>query len=290
MGVHRAARRRRSSYSGPAATAAVLLVVMGVLSATPAAAATGTYVRLAQLSADMAGAELVVTSVSNPQRSVVIPGVGYGQLSEYRRVEPGDYLIGLRPAGSGGTPVVSTPLTAAAGAAYTLAAVGGTDLGVKVLADDLTPPAAGQSRVRVIHAAASPAQLDVRGPAGEPFAMALPRGESSAYRSVPAGRLVLMVSAALSPSTDLPINFGANQVVTVVLTGGDGAVAATVRVDAEGPAALPPGPVNAGFGGGPGSRPGGLAAMVAFLALAVAAAGLSAHLAHRSRGARHRPC
>jgi hypothetical protein len=264
-------------------------MVMTLLSAAPAYAASGTYVRLAQLTENMAGAELVLSSVSDPQRSVTIPGVAYGGLSEYRLIQPGDYVVGVKAVGGDGTtPSVTQTLNAMAGSAYTLASAGGTG-GLAVFTDDLTPPEPGNAKVRVIDAAPPGQPIDVSSPAGV-FAQGLDSGKASGYLTFPAGPTTLTVGPAGGTTVDIPITVNANQVASVVLVSRDGKLAADVRVDAEGPTMMPPGPIKAGFGGAAPGRPDPLTGVITFGALAAASAALSAFLSRRSRSARHQSC
>jgi uncharacterized protein DUF4397 len=285
MGSHRAATRS-ALHPRMAAAGALAFMIMALLSAAPASAATGTYVRFAQLTEDMAGNELLLSSVSDPQRSVTIPGLTYGGLSEYRLVQPGDYVAGIAPKGSAGTPAVSLTLNAMSGGAYTLAAVGkSSKTGLSILTDDLAPPEPGNAKIRVIGAAASAPTLDVRGPGGE-IALGLPYAQASAYRSVPAGPSTLTVGAPGGATASLPINVAANQVASVVLVDRGGAIAADVRVDAEGPAQIPPGAIKAGFGGAVAGQPSEATGVITFGVLAAAAAVLSRVLSRRTRSAR----
>ena len=182
MGVHRAARPGRTRWS--AATALVLLALFaGAVGAAPALAATGTYVRLGQFTPGMPGNELVVFPVGEAGDEVRIPAVDYGGLSEYRRIEPGDYVVGIRPAGTDGPPVVTSTLDAMPGSAYTLAAVGPADAPVlTVVPDDLTRrrrarPGCGCSR------RSRPTRSTSRAPAGSTSA-----GRSRSGRRVSTGR------------------------------------------------------------------------------------------------------
>jgi hypothetical protein len=290
MGSHRAATRQ-ALYSRMAAVGALAFMIMGLLSvsslsAAPASAATGTYVRFAQLTEDMAGNELLLSSVSDPQRSVTIPGLPYGGLSEYRLVQPGDYVAAVTPKGSAGTPAVSLTLNAMSGGAYTLAAVGkSSPTGLSILTDDLAPPEPGNAKIRVIGAAASAPTLDVRGPGGE-IALGLSYAQASPYRSIPAGPSTLTVGPPGGATVTLPITVTANQVASVVLVDRGGAIVADVRVDAEGPTQIPPGAIKAGFGGAVAGQPSEATGVITFGVLAAAAAVLSRVLSRRTRSAR----
>ena len=123
--------------------------------------------RLAQLSPDQGDLELTVSSVANPDDTVLIAALGYGELSDYRTVEAGDYVIATRPAGSTEPPMVSKTISVQPGTTTTVATVGrGPRRGITSFTDDLTAPDPTQARVRVINAAPPATQLDVRGPVG----------------------------------------------------------------------------------------------------------------------------
>jgi len=283
VGVPRHRTGSRGS-SVPAIAAVVLGVpalVIALLTGT-AGADTGTYVRIAQLAPDMQAVAMTVTSAADPAREVMLPGVPFGGLSDYQRLEPGDYVVAVRPAGSTGTPAVTSSFKAAAGTSYTLAPTGtATANGIAVVTDDLTPPPAGRARVRVAAAAAGDPVLDVRGPDGTDVARGLAAGAFGPYRVVDAGPLTLTAGAPGAPATPLSVTVGANQVLSVVITGRGGNLQAQVHVDAAGPVAPPPGPVDAGYGGAASPR-GPLPALV-LGGLAVAAAGVAMS---RSRQAR----
>jgi hypothetical protein len=241
----------------------------------------GTLIRLAQLQPDLMDVELLVSSVADSRTSVVSATLHYGDVLPYQAVEPGDYVVSMRPAGSTEPPKVSKTVSVQPGTAYTLAAVRHEitpdDLGV--FADDLAAPAPGRSRVRVINAVSPPPELDVRDANGEPVVLALPLAQASPYREVAPGAMQWEVGAPSGPTTALSFGVDPNQVASVVLTAGDGGPKATVVVDAGGPAVVPPGPVHAGFGGTAGPAPGGAVGSGVLALLAAVAAGVSIRLA-----------
>ena len=151
-----------------------------------------------------------------------------------------------------------------------------------MLTDDLAPPEPGNAKIRVIGAAPSAPTLDVRGPGGD-IALGLPYAQASGYRTVPAGPSTLTVGPPGGAAVDLPITLAPNQVASVVLVDRGGAIAADVRVDAEGPAQIPPGAIKAGFGGAVPGQPGEATGVITFGVLAVAAAALSGVLSRRSQ-------
>jgi len=262
---------------------ALLLFGLGLAlapaSAAAAAAATS-MLRLAQLDPDQGNLELSVSSVADPDQMVLIASLGYGELSDYRNLESGDYVIATRPAGSTEPPMVAKTVSVQAGTTTTVATVGAAG-GVTTFTDDLSAPNPTQARVRVINAAAP--QLDVRGPAGEDIATGLARGAAGPYSTLAPGETRLSVAPAGAPAAELPVTLGANEVSSVVLTSDGGTLRARVVVDAGGPPVVPPGPVHAGFGGAAAEQnPYRSAGSAVLIMLAAGAALVSARLA-RSR-------
>ena len=276
-----AAPRRRAAAAGSGVVALLLLVVgLALAPATAAAAAATSMLRIAQLDPDQGDLELTVSSVADPNQKVLIASLGYGELSDYRNVEAGDYVIATRQAGSTEPPMVAKTVSVQAGTTTTVATVG-AEGGVTTFTDDLSAPDPTKARVRVINAAAP--QLDVRGPAGEDIASGLARGAAGPYATLAPGEARLSVASPGAPATELPVTLGANEVSSIVLTSSDGALRARVVVDAGGPPVVPPGPVHAGFGGAAADQnPYRAAGSAVLIVLAAAAALVSARLA-RSR-------
>jgi Domain of unknown function (DUF4397) len=276
--------RRAARGTARAMSLTVLVLALSLLALPGAGADSGTYVRLAQLSPDMAGATISIAPVAGPSRDVVLPGEPYGALSAYQRIEPGDYVVTIRGAGNATTPMVSSALKAESGASYTLASVGAADQhGLAVFTDDLTAPPTGRARVRVINAAPPAPVLDVRGPGGAPFSTGLPLAQVSGYRTVDAGTLPLSAGPPGGMGTDLAVPVGANQVISVVLVSDGPRISAQPHVDAAGPAAVPPGSIAAGYGGG--ADPHGPLSELLLGGVAVAAGLASVLLSRRGRSA-----
>ncbi len=263
---------------------AALLVGPLPVAAAQTAPPTATLLRLAQLTPSPPSVELVVSSVANPRESVLAATLRYGEVVAYRAVEPGDYVVTMRPAGSTAPPAVSRNVTVEAGTVSTVASVRHTktpdDLGV--FTDDLTPPAPDRARVRVINAVPSAPQLDVRDADARPVALALPHPQASPYREVTPGATRWTVGPPSGETTPLVVTLAPNQVASVVLTGDGDGPRATVVVDAGGPATVPPGPVHAGLGGAAGTPPGATVGSAVLTVLAALAAGVSVRLARRA--------
>jgi hypothetical protein len=277
---------------GRRAALTVLLLAAALLAlplaATGAGADTGTYVRLAQLSPDMSGVTISITSVADPSHDIMLPGEPYGALSAYQRIEPGDYVVAIRSEGAA-TPVVSSALKAESGSSYTLASIGAADKrSLSVFTDDLTAPPAGRARVRVINAAPPAPVLDVRGPGGSPFSAGLPLSQVSGYRTVNAGTLPLSAGPPGGLGTNFSVPVGPNQVISVVLVSDGSGIAAQPHVDAAGPGNVPPGSIAAGYGGA--ADPHGPLSELLLGGVALAAGIASVVLSRRGRGSSSRAC
>jgi hypothetical protein len=258
----------------------VLLAVAGLLLAGPAVAGAtqgDSYLRLAHLSPDTPNVDVYVASVSDPARSFVVPGVGYGAVSPYQPLPSGSYVISMRGAGAApdSPAVISTSVDARPGGAYTVAGVGmSAELGLAVLSDKLETPAAGKASVRVINGAASAPAVDV-GPANGPtWAGPVKFGTDTPYVDVPLGTWNLKVTSPDGgPELTTPCQLDANSTYTVLLVDRGGALKAELLTDSAGSAVVPSGGVNAGYGG-MADRVGVDPAELAGVLIMVVAAGL----------------
>ncbi len=227
----------------------------------PAATADdGGLLRLAHLSPDTPPVDVYVESVADPAAGQVLPAVGYGMVSDYRSVPVGTYAISMRAAGADPAtpPVLSTTVEVEAGSSHTVAGVGAfADLGLQVLEDDVTPPATGSARLRVIAAAAGAATLDVTVPGAPSMATDLAFADTTGHLDVPAGATSITVTPEGGRPTDLPVQVAAGSVYSVlVLDRPGGGLTVRTVLDAAGPGVVPSGGVEAGAGGtaAPGDR------------------------------------
>jgi hypothetical protein len=103
----------------------------------------------------------------NANGAALVTGVSFTEGSTYIAVAPGDYTLDIGPG------VLSTPvLPLAANTFYTAVAFDDlASLQALALTDDLGAPAAGNIRVRVIHAAVGVGQVDVLDVTGMPAAL-----------------------------------------------------------------------------------------------------------------------
>jgi len=231
-----------------------VLATAGSMTALPtAAAADGGFLRLAHLSPDTPEVDVYVDSVSDPDAGIVLEGVGYGTVSDYQDVQPGTYTVAMRAAGAASdTPaVLSTTVEVGADSARTVAGMGYyAALGLKVLEDDLTPPAAGSARLRVVAAAPSAGALDVALTGGPSVASNVEFAAPTEYLEIPGGSTSLRVTPEDGAATDLPVDLAAGSVYSVlVLDVPGGGLKLMPLLDAAGMSAMPAGGVATGAGG-----------------------------------------
>lgn len=88
-------------------------------------------------------------------------GLGYRTATTYAGVEAGSWAVQVTRGGEG-APLATVQQQLRAGMPYTVLATGLLgQLSITVLADDMTAPTAGQSRLRFVHAAPAFAAVDV---------------------------------------------------------------------------------------------------------------------------------
>ncbi|MEU7620448.1 DUF4397 domain-containing protein [Micromonospora rifamycinica] len=255
-----------------AAGTLLLGAAVAVTGAVPATAAAGDvgYVRLAHLSPDTPAVDVYLSAAGNgtPQ---VFPAVGYGVVSRYLPLAAGRYAVAMRQAGAPASepPVLTTEVAVEAGRAYTVAGVGRyADLGLRVLADDLSAPAAGQAKVRIVQASVRAPVVDVTADDGPTIADAVRFATTTDYRQVEPGRWRLRLGGGSGPTTDAEVTLAGGRVYSLlVLDGKRGGLTTELREDARDGGVAPAGGVPAGAGGlavgGLGTYPkvaGGLAA------------------------------
>jgi hypothetical protein len=271
------------------AVAALSVFAVVALTATPAVAAGSGYVRLAHLSPDTPAVDVYLRSQSGSIKEKTFPGVAYGAFSDYLRLPTGTYAVAMRNAGAPRTaaPVLTTQVTVDDGAAYTVAGVGRyADLGLRVLRDDLSLPAAGQVKVRIVQASVRAPVLDVDVDNGTEIGAGVAFATTTAYRQVKPGTWKLRVQPSGGGATStLPCTLTGGSVYSVlVLDAKGGGLRAQLVTDAGRQGVVPAGGVATGEGGAATS---GVRPAVPLLAvLAAAIAGLvTMGLRRRPRGA-----
>ena len=257
---------RRSA--GAATLVALLLILFGLAAPMAAAAPAGaspSYVRLAHLSPDTPQVDVYVDSAADPARSFVVPGVGYGVVSDYRPMPADTYVISMRAAGApaDSPPVISATVQAQPGAAYTIAGTGrSAELGLSVLTDKLDMPPAGKASVRVINAALSVPVADVGPVDGRVWAQDVKFGTGTSYVDCPLGNWDLQVTSDQASAT-VPLTLRENSTYTVVLIDQGSGLEPQVKRDSTGAGTVPTGGVDTGLGGAAGPNPNRLPLTVA---------------------------
>lgn len=254
-----------------AVLAAALLTLFGATTAsatatasamaTPAASSPATnpsgFVRLGHLAPDVGPVDVYLAPFNGTAQSVITKAP-YGSLTSYQTLAPGAYTLAMRPAGTpaAATPMLSSQVTVTAGSAYTVLATGTMGaLTTSVITDDLTPPPADSSRIRLIQGSTKAQDLTVTAVGGPTLAAGVAYGTATGYANVAQGRWTLEVTAAdgssavaSAPVVDLKAGSVNSLLITDTTNGG---FAVTPVVDATGirTATAPAGGVETGAGG-----------------------------------------
>jgi hypothetical protein len=263
------------------------VVVASAPVAASASAATGTgWIRLAHLSPNTPPVDVYLYSFGDPSAQLVLHHVGYGVVSPYEPVAPGDYSVAMRPAGAAPTtqPVLSASVAVAAGNAYTVAGLGPESaLRLQVLHDQLsTPP--GQVLIRLIQASLRDHVVSVS-LGGQVLATSLTFGTVSDYRTVSPGTATVRI-ADNGADAVASVTLAAGSVHTLVVLDGTNGVTVDNLLDAAGSAVAPAGAAATGHGGaaprGPASPLPWALVIIAGMLLAVTGGLRLRHLPHPS--------
>ncbi|KAA9085321.1 DUF4397 domain-containing protein [Microbacterium radiodurans] len=250
------ARTSRRGIRGLAlAAAAVIPFAIGVAVAPAASAAPaepGGWARVAHLSPDTKSVDVQMTALAGGAVVYELDDVAYGAVSDYIPLAEGTYVVSMVPsdAADDAEPVVQQSVDVAAGGPVTVAAYGvNADLQTVVFQDDLSAPAAGEARVRVIQASTVEPTVSVDTAQGRPIARDVPTGSATDYAAVAAGSWNLELTGAdevSSAAVDLP----AGSVSTLfVLDTAAGSLTASAVTDSATLADMPVGGIETGGGG-----------------------------------------
>ena len=256
-----------------ASAAAVVAATSPAASAAPAAGKGG-WVRIAHLSPQAPAMDMYVYPFGDPGHPVVLKDVGYGAVSAYMAVVPGQYTVAMRGFGAAATskPALTSSFMVTAGAAYTLAALGpDPGLRTEVLKDQMNAPA-GKAVVRVLQASLKQHRVTVSyGP--DVLARELSFGAATSYKAVAPGAQTVRFAAPGEHATT-PVNLAADSVHTIVVLDDSSGLKVDAVTDAVGSRIMPAGAISAGFGGTaprPPANPAPWLVMIAAGALLTAA-------------------
>ncbi len=151
----------------------------------------------------------------------------YGDSTAYIGLEAGDYDVAIFPAGSP-SPAITATATLITGTYYSAIAVGdgvNQDLGLVLLEDDLSAPAAGNFKIRLGHLAPfapGGATADVRLADGTPVLEGVEFGDVANFIELPAGTYDLIITAPGGEPTLIdprPVTFSEGQIISAFATG-----------------------------------------------------------------------
>lgn len=187
------------------AFAVALAVALAAAFAGPASAQDGeAQVRVAHLASDAPNVDVYV----NDEPVAELANVPYGTISPYLPLPAGTQNVKVYASGDTSEPVIEADVDLAGGAAYTVGAVGlvsDGSLAAQVYEDDLSSPAEGSSKLRVIHASPDAGPVDVVPEGGEALVSGLEFPDASPYAEVPAGTYTLNVNAAGTDQTAIQV-------------------------------------------------------------------------------------
>lgn len=234
---------------------AAAVLALGALVAAPATAAPGDpvgWLRLGHLSPDTKSVDVRVSVRGSATPLLELESVGYGDVSAYSELPPGSYSVSMVPAGSSPAtaPAISASVRVTGGTATTVAAYGPSkDLQVRAFTDDLTQPAAGQARIRLVQASTITPEVDVSTSTGTPIARDAVAGSATAYAEIPAGAWTLeLTGGSISDVADVSVASGSVTTLFVVDTA-DGGLTILPILDSASAGAVPDGGVQTGGGG-----------------------------------------
>ncbi|MCU1686510.1 MAG: LPXTG-motif cell wall anchor protein [Amycolatopsis sp.] len=228
-----------------------------------AAAAPGAgvgWIRIGHLSPKTPPVDIYFAPFGQAEK-VVIRKAGYGAVTGYSSLDPGKYTLSMRPADADAAspPALTATISVVGATAYSLLVfANGPDgtLQGDMVTDDLTPPTAGNGRVRVVQGSAAVSPVTVTGPKGLTIIKDAMYGVATPYIDVPEGRWPLqLTSGAVSSPTSVDVRAGSVNTVLVTQKPGGGLQSESI---ADG-ATLPDAPklgVETGGGGTAPQQPG----------------------------------
>jgi hypothetical protein len=265
-----------------ALAAATVAAPAGGAAPGPAPTAAGSTIRVAHFSPDTPPMDVYAAGFDG-RETLVLPKLGFGQVSAYMALPGGTYAFSMRPAGAPPTSAAALRVSATLddGVAYTFAAFGRSrSLETDLVTDDLAAPPAGQARVRLIQAAGDSGKVDVSAGSAPLVARDAGLGSVGSYTPVAAGSIMVTASADEAPRVTQRLDLAPGTVNSVVVlddpaAGGLQVVSLTDATGTAGTGAgasqgMPAGGVDTGGGGAARERTAGLP-VPALLALALGA-------------------
>lgn len=211
-----------------------LVVLAGCIPTGPGSGSNTARLRVVHASPDAPAVDVCADG------SVVFAGAAFPAATDYAGVPAATYAVRVVPAGAGcGSPgVIEADLPLGAGTETTVVALNTlSSIEPLVLADDNSAPAAGQARVRFVHASPDAPTVDITLPDGTTLFDDVAFKQNAGYISVPAGTYSLEVrdeTGTVVVLTVGPVTLAEGKVYSIFavgLAGGDPALSALLAVD-----------------------------------------------------------
>jgi hypothetical protein len=164
--------------------------------------------------------------------------VAFSTTTDYQSLAPGQHHVQVTPTGkSADDSAVDTTVDLTSGKPYTVLALGKlADIKAELLADTSKQPPAGQTRVRIIHAAADRGPLDIY-PTGSSTPLLTDQYFGSAdYVNIPAGTYTFDIAPAGSTQvalTSQQLKLEPGWVYSLTINQPDGAAAPLIRASVD---------------------------------------------------------
>ena len=241
-------------------------------SSVAASAAQDGWVRIAHLSPKAPAMDMYMYPFGDPEQATVLRDVGYGDVSAYMALGPGQYTVAMRGFGApaSSAPALTTSFMVSAHTAYTLAALGpDPGLRVEVLRDQMTTPS-GRALVRVFQASLKEPKVTVTyGP--DVLARQLAFGSATSYASVVPGTHMVRFTTS-GADADMRVMLSPGTVHTIVVLDDSSGLRVDALTDAVGSQVMPSGGASTGLGGTAPRPPASAAPWLLLMAAGVALA------------------
>jgi hypothetical protein len=234
---------------------AASVAAIGIFASSASAQSADARLRVLHASPDAPAVDVYLDG------SEAISDLAFDDITDYVAVPSGAHNVQVFPASADGTgdPVIEADVTLDAGVDYTVAAVGLlAAIEPLVLVDDNSDPAAGQAKLRFVHASPDAPAVDIYADGAGVVVPNAAFKDASDYLALDAGTYDLEVRAAGTETValDLPgITLEEGKTYTAFAVGlleGTPALTAKLTVDAEAVLASPtPTPASVPTSGGP---------------------------------------
>jgi Domain of unknown function (DUF4397) len=250
-------QRRRLAAGVVAAVTVAVLIMPGV--AAGAQADEQSLLRVAHFAPGLLKGDVYVVYVNG---RLQLKGVPFKTVSDYLKVEPGEFKAEVREAGepANSPPVVAATVELDPGKAYTVAVFGQlTSVKAALLTDDLSRPGAGKRKVRFIQAVPGESAVDLVS-GGDVLVSNAKFTSASDYQEVQAGSTDVKVrktgkGEVLTKADSVKLASGS--ISSLVAVGGIGEKTELLVINDAAAAVSAAGGVATGAGGTAPSSPGG---------------------------------